>query len=203
MVHKVLVSDDHDLYRDGMISLVLQVAPQAEVLQAENFFDTKKILSNHPDISLVILDLHMPGAEGLKTLKEIKDKNPLLTVLVVSSQDLAVRVQKILDTGADGFIAKTISRENMLEALKQVLNGEYVVLSEELTSQISVLTPRQQTILECIAAGKANKEIATFLGITDSTVREHVSMLFKSLKVSNRVQAVNKAKRMGYVVDDV
>lgn len=202
MCHKIIVSDDHDMYRDGLVSLLSEVVPDAKLYQAADFYTTKDILAEHSDMTLAVLDLQMPGSNGLQALTEIKENYPFLTVVVVSSQDLAVRVQKILDIGADGFIAKSTTREPMLSALKRIFSGELVVVSEVLDDQIVLLTPRQQTILEFMAAGKPNKEIATSLGISDATVREHVSLILRNLKVSNRVQAINEAKRLGYVVAD-
>ncbi|AJQ92619.1 response regulator transcription factor [Gynuella sunshinyii] len=198
---KVLIAEDHELYRDGLRLLLQQLFADIEVIEAGDFASTKSALTSHRDIALVLLDIHMPGTSGLNGLKEIKACYPVLPVVVVSTVDYQASIQQMLQLGADGFIAKTSSKDTMLRALKDVLAGEQVIIRDRDDHPAIVLSPRQVDILALLAQGLPNKKIANALNISPTTVREHVSDLLKIFDCDNRTQVVLQARQMGFILD--
>jgi DNA-binding NarL/FixJ family response regulator len=198
---KIVIAEDHDLYRDGLRLLVQDLDGQVEVLEAADFPSTLKHLNAHLDVSLLLLDIKLPGTQELDGLKEIRQTFPLLPIVVISTLDLSASVRNMLRAGANGFIAKSMAKEKMLSALKSVLSGELVVLTENPGEELVEFSPRQMETLRLLAKGYSNKTIANILGITPTTVREYISIIMQQLDVENRVQAVIEAKNRGFILD--
>lgn len=198
---KILITEDHELYRDGLRLLLQETLPEVHVIEASDFATTRASLTAHQDIALVLFDIHIPGTTGLEGLKEIKSSHPALPVVVISTADRQASIQQMLQAGADGFIAKSSSKATMVKALQDILEGEVVIVSGEDVAEPVTLSPRQFATLELLASGLPNKEIAAHLDISPATAREHVSDLLGLLECDNRTQAVLKARRLGFILD--
>lgn len=208
---KLLVIEDHALVREGMIQTLRHLEPDrpaAEIciLEAGNCDDGCAILIEQEDFDLVLLDLALPGMDGLTCLGLIRQRFPAVPVVIVSAYDDAPTVKRALKAGASGFIPKAYPGERMLAALRQVLAGQ-VYEPENLlpTSPISEpastvvtetaaddfgLTERQAEVLGLMNSGKSNREIAALLGVSEGTVKIHVTAVLKALGVSSRTQAM-------------
>jgi len=201
MTIKVLVSEDHELYRDGLQLLLREAFLGVEIIESGDFATTKNKLSAQQDIALVLFDIHIPGTSGLEGLKEIKLLYPALPLVVVSTIDRQASIERMLQLGADGFIAKTSSKTVMVQALQDVMKGERVVISGQEKTETIVLSRRQLDILKYLSLGMPNKDIASTFKITHATVREHVSAILTLFSCDNRTQAVLKARQLGFILD--
>lgn len=201
MTIKVLTTEDHELYRDGLRLLLEDAIPGVEVIEAEDFPAALSALSRHPDIALVLLDIQLPGTRGLDGLRDIKIRYPALPVVVVSTIDHQASIRQMQQLGADGFIAKTSSRTVMVRALRDVMAGGTVIIGGQEDDHTPSFSPRQLATLELMALGMSNKEIAAQLTISPATVREYVSDLLALFDCNNRTQTVLKARRLGYILD--
>ncbi len=200
MTLKVLVIEDHELYREGLELLLNEVIPGVHLVSAADFPGARQALATHADIALILLDIQIPGTTGLEGLEAIKNAYPALPLVVVSSVNHYASIQQMLNLGADGFIAKSCSKATMLQALQDVLNGEKVIVGEQAAADVLSLSPRQLTTLELMALGLSNKEIAAQLHISPATVREYVSDLLLIFSCENRTQAVLKARSLGFIL---
>lgn len=198
---KILIADDHELYRDGLCRLMTETLGHVEVLQADCLLETQKQLHQHPDTALLLLDIHMPDTHGLDGLQAIKQAYPILPLVVVSSVDYHASIDDMLALGADGFISKASPKSAMMKALKDIVDGERVVLSEQRADNFIKVTARQSDILEVLVEGASNKEIAQKLNISASTVRDYISEILYLFNCENRTQLVLKVKKMGYFLD--
>jgi len=180
---------------------VLAAFPGVQVIESGDFPTTVSLLEAHPDVALVLFDIHIPGTSGLNGLKEIKVRYPALPLVVVSAVDYQASIQQMLQLGADGFIAKTSSRALMVSALRDAMEGEVVILSGRDNDDVVALSPRQIHTLELLAQGLPNKEIAARLNIAPTTVREYVSDILGLFKCENRTQAVLKARQLGFILN--
>lgn len=201
MTIKVLVSEDHELYRDGLFLLLQEALLDVEIIESGDFATTKNILATHPNIALVLFDIQMPDTSGLEGLKEIKVLYPALPLIVISTIDRQASIDQMLQLGADGFISKTCSKTIMVRALQEVMKGERVIISDQENTKTIVLSPRQLDILNYLSLGMSNKEIGSTLKITHGTVREHVSAILALFACDNRTQAVLKARQQGFILD--
>lgn len=200
MTLKVLVIEDHELYREGLELLLKEVIPDVQLVAAADFPNARLALANHADIALILLDIQIPGTTGLEGLEAIKNAYPALPLVVISSVNHYASIRQMLNLGADGFIAKSSSKATMIQALHDVLNGEKVIVGEQAAADVISLSPRQLTILELMALGLSNKEIAAQLHISPATVREYVSDLLFLFSCDNRTQAVLKARSLGFIL---
>lgn len=201
MTIKVLITEDHELYRDGLRRLVEEAIPGAYVVEAGDFTTARELLASQPDIALALFDIHIPGTRGLNGLEQVKSRYPALPLIVVSTVDHQASIQQMLRLGADGFISKTSTKATMLKALQDVMAGETVIISGQEQGDVIKLSPRQLTTLELLALGLSNKEIAAQINISPATVREYVSDLLDLFDCSNRTQTVLKARRLGFILD--
>lgn len=220
---KLLLIDDHPLFRDGLSLLIqhrLDLAEHggAEVLEAGSLREALVALERHPDVGLVLLDLGLADRQGLGTLTEWRELAPQLPVVVLSADDRPGTILAAIDQGASGFIPKTVEASVMQEALHRVLSGgvylpplptdavasEPLPQDEEGARDESVgpdatlgLSGRQLDVLRLLVEGKPNKEICRVLSLSESTVKTHLSAIFRKLKVSSRTQAVVAVARAG------
>ncbi|WP_028671122.1 response regulator [Saccharospirillum impatiens] len=201
MTIKVLITEDHELYRDGIRLLLEEVIPGVQVFEAGDLPATRARLASEPDISLILFDIHIPGTRGLDGLEEIKAVHPGIPLVVVSTVDHQASIQQMLGVGADGFIAKTSSKATMIRAIKDILEGELVIVGGQNPASPISLTPRQLATLELLAQGLPNKGIADQLNISPTTVREYVSGILAMFDCDNRTQAVLKARQLGFILD--
>jgi two-component system, NarL family, nitrate/nitrite response regulator NarL len=207
---KLLIVDDHPVVREGLAALLRQLGPEVTVLLAEGGSQGLDLTNGHPDLDLVVLDLAMPGSDGFAMLREFGRLQPQLPVVVVSSSEDPRDVRRALASGALGYIPKSAPPRTILAAVQFVLAGNVYVpslLAENPTrdepgnysarkSNVS-LTGRQIDVLRLLRQGRSNKEIGRALGLSEKTVKVHVTALFKALNVANRMQAAAMADKVG------
>ena len=213
---RIVVADDHALVRGGLAQLVKLVEENVEIIESNDFTQTLEILDNGQTIDLLLLDLLMPGMNGVEGIKQICKQWPDVPVIVVSVRENIAAIRNALAAGAMGYIPKTSSPDVMMSAIKLVLSGGVYVpphvlgstsKSEEQAQELGIetetlgssieqgyaqLTQRQQEVLDLMALGKSNRDIANELGLTTGTVKMHSSRIFKTLNVQNRTEAVAK-----------
>lgn len=214
---KVLMVDDHALFRDGMRYVLQQLADEVEVIDSGNFVDGMKQAAANPDLDLALLDLHMPGSEGVKSIQDFHERNPSIPLVVVSGSDQREDIEKVMEYGAMGFISKMSSSKIMLGALRMVMDGG-VYLPPQLLQQAMVgldqgapldkrsdrqnkngLTTRQMQTLQLLAEGLSNKEISQRMNLAEGTVKIHTAAVYQALRVNSRLEAVSAARRMGFL----
>ena len=214
MTTRVLIADDHPLFRAAMVQALTACLGNAELFQARDLPDAWQQLDAHHDIDLVLLDLHMPGNHGLAGLATLRSQFPSVAVVVVSANEDPTVIRRALDHGAAGFIPKSTGLDELTEALHAVLDcREWVPPrlaravadarsdddDRELASRIASLTPQQLRVLSMVANGQLNKQIADELSIQERTVKAHMSEIFHKLGVRNRTQAGVAFRRLELV----
>lgn len=202
---KILLVDDHALFRAGLTQVLRQLDNNASVIEAGNCEETLAAVKAHPDLSLILLDLHMPDGNGLTVLDIVTREKPGVVVVVLSASENRLEMQQALKKGALGFIPKTVTPEVMVSALRLVLAGGIYVppqMIEETSGAGDVpgclpdLTPRQLEVLARAIEGKPYKTIARELGLAEPTVKTHLIAAFRALGVSNRMQAARKVQEL-------
>jgi two-component system, NarL family, nitrate/nitrite response regulator NarL len=206
---KLLVVDDHPVFRDGLAALLKQAADQVVVLQAPECATALEVAAAHPDLDAVFVDLMMPGMTGDLAVRELGKRRPELPVIVLSSSENPSDVRRALKAGALGYIPKSASPQTLLSALKLVLSGDIYVppllaqapapargdhTAQPAAFAIAQLTERQIDVLKHLCTGLSNKEISVRLGIAEKTVKAHVAAIFKTLNVVNRTQAAHAVR---------
>ena len=210
---KVLLVDDHALVREGIKLVLERYSAAVRVLEANDCGVALDLAAKHPDIDLVLLDLSLPGMSGFEGLRCLRERLPDIPIVVLSASEDPVHMRQALADGAKGFIPKSCTNEVMLSALHVVLSGgEYVpraalgsmpgeggadISPRAVKENAHGLTQRQIGVLKLVIQGKTNKEIARQLSISETTVRAHVTAIFKALNVTNRTQAGYVATRLG------
>lgn len=212
-VFRVMVADDHALVRGGLVQLVKLVEENVEIIETNDFKQTLNYLGKGLPVDLLLLDLLMPGMNGMESIKLICKDWPDVPVIVVSASEHIAAIRNALAAGAMGYIPKTSTPEVMMSAIKLVLSGGVYVpphvlgpnslngesiqeaqtaesLGSSMGQGIAQLTQRQLEVLDLMALGKPNRDIANDLGLNIGTVKMHSSRIFKTLHVQNRTEAV-------------
>lgn len=207
---KFLIGDDHLLFREGLRRLLEQMHAGTTFSEGGSFGDVLDHCRSGERFDVILLDLHMPGWRGFESIAEVQALQPGMPVVVVSASEQFADIRGALDNGASGYIPKSSSVKVMMGALNLILSGGIYVPPGALTfgadarrwpseterGSVGGLTQRQREVLECLRAGKSNKQIAYELGLSEGTVKIHVTAIFKSLGVKNRTQAVIAAATM-------
>jgi two-component system, NarL family, nitrate/nitrite response regulator NarL len=210
---KLLIVDDHPLTREGLAVWLQQASTDAVVLQARDSAEALRLVEVHPDLAAVFLDLAMPGGSGLDAIPELRRRAPALPVIVLSASEDRGDIRAALKTGASGYVPKSTSRQTLVVALQVVLAGERYVppllLDDEEPEPLAAslvpdggepLTPRELEVLRLLRRGYSNKAIARELDeLAESTVKVHVTRIFRKLGVVNRTQAATAADRFKLV----
>ncbi len=211
---RILVADDHAVVRAGMVHTLNGLAPGVEVREADSPQSVYSALAAEPAFDLALLDLFMPGGDGFELVAGVCDRYPELPVVVLSASEDPRHVRKAIDCGASGFLTKSAGHDVMLGALKLVLAGGVYLppfalappkgTADEPTPEeerhaagrvlLESLTPRQREVLKLMGEGLSNKEIARQLGLSENTVKIHVTGVLRSLQVANRTAAVVLAR---------
>jgi DNA-binding NarL/FixJ family response regulator len=199
---RILIADDHPLFRLALAQTVRDAVAGAVVGEAATLDEVRAHLAVHPDTDLVLLDLHMPGSHGLMGLAALRAAHPAVAVAMISAHDHPATVRRALAHGACAYIPKRLGLEPLRAALAAVLACETWVppgLHEDetspaaedraLASRLASLTPQQFKVLERVAQGRLNKQIADELGVQERTIKAHLSVIFEKLGVRNRTQA--------------
>jgi two-component system, NarL family, nitrate/nitrite response regulator NarL len=211
---KILVVDDHPIYRKGLVALLDQMEPDVALLQANDAAQALVVIAEHDDLDVVILDLLIPGMDGLRAIAEFGQIRPELPVIILSSSENPADVRSALANGALGYVPKSAAEHTLLSAIRVVLNGDVYVppfvmvetastqsgaLKTAARSDRPVLTDRQIEVLQRISAGQLNKIIAAELGLSEKTVKSHITAIFKALNVMNRSQAAAAGREAGLI----
>ena len=202
----VLIADDHPMVRDALSRIVRQIDPDARVDEAGDFRSLVERIDRQAP-TLLLLDLNMPGMDGLAGLRRLRERYPALRVVVASGQDDPVTIRSVLATGASGFISKADPPQTLVNALRMVASGAVYVSPRLLDGALdgslprpadaSGLTPRQRDVLDLLLLGHPNKQIARSLGLTEGTVKIHIAAILRALQARNRTEAVLRARTLG------
>lgn len=200
--HKFVIADDHPLFRGALKQAIAGLADVASVLEAGDFESVKTIVGENDDLDIVLLDLSMPGASGLSGLISLRGVHATVPVVIVSAHDDPETIRRALELGASGFISKSASMDDIRSAIEAVLSGEISAPGDidlgverdpeisDLIKRLQSLTPQQTRVLGMLAEGLLNKQIAYELGVSEATIKAHVSAILQKLGVDSRTQAV-------------
>ncbi|MFN3076460.1 MAG: response regulator [Alphaproteobacteria bacterium] len=204
---RILIADDHGLFREGMRLVLQQLSRDLVVIEAADFPQTLRLAASEPNVRVILLDLAMPGMPWTAALTALRATVPQVPVVILSASEDRGLVRQAIDLGASGFIPKSSTSKVMVEALQQVLRGEVFLPATREDSSLPVLavssaaagllTPRQREVLALVGEGRSNKEIARQLALSEGTVKLHVTAILKALNVNNRTRAVVTASQMG------
>ncbi len=207
--HKIIVADDHPLFRAALQQAVRQALSDTQIVEADTLEAVHQAVADNPDADLILLDLHMPGAHGFSGLVFLRGVNPGIPVVVVSGSEESSVIRRAIDYGASGFIPKSSSLDTIAAAIRQVIEGD-VWIPPEMIGQmdeireeearfadaLSSLTPQQFRVLNMLTEGLLNKQIAYELNVSEATIKAHVTAILRKLGVHSRTQAVIAAKRL-------
>ncbi|MBL8351932.1 MAG: response regulator transcription factor [Burkholderiaceae bacterium] len=195
---RILIVDDHPVYRDGLAAVIAQAFAGAQVDQAADAASAFETLAHRSDFDLVLLDLAMPGLDGRAALPWLRRRHPALPVVVISASDDTGVAAECIACGASGFIPKSARRDTIVAALRAVIDGGAVLAPAAHRALAPPgLTQREAEVLRHLGAGESNKAIARGLGISEATVRVHLGAVYRELGVASRTQALLEARRRG------
>ncbi len=197
---KVLVCDDHAVFRDGLRSVLGDLDEAFEIFEAETGELAIELVGEHPDFDLVLMDLEMPGRGGASALEQLRRDHPATPVVIVSAEPDAAVMRRVIEGGASGFIPKSAKRAVLGSALQLILSGGVYVppelvaapaesASERRKRRVGELTERQKEVLSLLAKGLTNKEIGEVLGIALGTTKTHIAAILEALEATNRTEA--------------
>ena len=204
----LIIADDHPLFRDALRLAVASVVTPARIGEAGSFEELTAMLERDGDVDLVLLDLKMPGISGFSGLIYLRAQYPAIPVVVVSASDDVETIRRSLDFGASGFVPKRFGVEKLGEAILRVLDGDVWVPPDvdlssasdpemsKLRDRLVTLTPQQVRVLMMLSEGLLNKQIAYELGVSEATIKAHVSAILQKLGVESRTQAVIAAAKI-------
>lgn len=208
---KILIADDHALFRDGLALRLEQIVPDAAISQASGYSQVFKLIKSDTAPDVLILDIEMQDMPWLESLKQIRELSPQTKVIVVSASEDNRTIRTILATGVRGYIPKRSEIKVFNNAFQLILDGGTYVPPNLIETNatlnnlsgknlgVKTLTNRQSQVLNLIAEGKSNKQIAYDMGVSESTVKLHINALLRSLHVTNRTQAVITAQKIGII----
>jgi len=213
----ILVVDDHPLYRSGVVHTLQNTGMAVEVVECAALETAFRRIDDGLEVDLMILDLQMPGFQGVDSVRTVRARRPELPVLVLSGNEDPSIVRACIDLGACGFVPKSAPSDDFTAALSLVLSGGVYLPPTSLSvgtpasraqqdawSRLGAhLTDRQRQVLLGIVQGKPNKVIARDLGLSDTTVKSHVAHILDALVVSNRTEAVYALARAGLTMRDL
>ncbi len=193
-MYNVVIADDHPLFRRALRDALTDTGHVCHVTECEDFIQAMATIDAH-DIDLLLLDLRMPGNTGLLGLMRLRSEHPHLAIVIVSASEDTHIIAHVHQLGALGFIPKSYSIDTMTTALDQVIGGSLSFpefldqQSDAMTEKLASLTPQQLRVLQLIAEGALNKQIGFTLNIKETTVKSHISDIFRKLDINNRTQA--------------
>jgi DNA-binding NarL/FixJ family response regulator len=205
----VIIADDHPLFRTAIKEVLAIELGETKFLEANSFESLQELVEEHQEVDLVLLDLHMPGVSGFAGLVYLRKCYPSIPVVIISANEDPMVIQRALEHGAAGFIPKSSSTKTITDAINAILMGEIWspptthsnlpgnnVSEVELAEKMAQLTPQQFKVLMMMSQGLLNKQIAYELGVTEATIKVHVSAIMRKFGASNRTQAVMAANML-------
>ncbi|HSF77007.1 MAG TPA: response regulator transcription factor [Steroidobacteraceae bacterium] len=203
MPREIIVADDHPLFREALRHALGRAVPDATVVEADTVAALLDEAERHPEADLLLLDLHMPGANGFSALVQMRAHHPSLPVVIISANEDPGVIRRSIGHGAAGFVPKSSTVEEMVEALQAVLDGDVWIPASvdaesttlegpeaDVASRLASLTPQQFRVLTMLSAGLLNKQIAYELGVSEATIKAHMTAIMQKLGATNRTQAV-------------
>lgn len=214
-MYQILIADDHPLFREAIARVIDDGFPGSNLLEASGLDNALQIIDQNDDIDLVLLDLNMPGMQGLGGLVQLRNQFPGVPAVIVSAEEDKKVILQTVTYGAVGFITKSTPRKQMISALEQILSGSIYLPSDIIRSGgtsvqtrhqepgllpelLESLTRKQLQVFERMTRGESNKMIAYELSIAESTVKAHVSAILRKLGATNRVQAILSASDIDF-----
>jgi DNA-binding NarL/FixJ family response regulator len=217
---KVLVVDDHALIRDALRGVLKELSDDAVIFEASDCGQAMRLVNEHPDVDLILLDLNLPDRNGFEVLADLRERHPAISTVVLSAFNDRENVAKALEAGALGFIPKSSTRGVMLSAFRLIFSGGIYIPPEILMHRETApsqprpdtsgtqsgslsprdlgLTDRQVDVLALMMQGKSNKAICRTLDLAEPTVKNHVTAILKALRVTNRTEAVIAVGALGW-----
>ena len=206
---KFIVADDHPLFREALIHAIHNCVTGAEIVEAESLATLYEAVEGNATADLLFLDLNMPGVSGFSALAYMRSNHASLPTVVVSAMDDPSIIQRAIQHGASGFIPKSSPIRTIETAINEILQGEVWLpdgidlhddrLSsdeEQIAAAMSSLTPHQFRVLMMLGEGLLNKQIAYQLGVSEATIKAHVTAVLRKMRVTNRTQAVLAVQRL-------
>jgi DNA-binding NarL/FixJ family response regulator len=204
----LIIADDHPLFRGALRQAVAAVVPSAKIDEAGSFEELTTLLGHDSDVDMILLDLTMPGISGFSGLIYLRAQYPAIPVVIVSASDDVGTIRRSLDFGASGFIPKRFGVDTLRDAILKVMDGDVWIPSDvdlsaaddpemtRLRDRLVTLTPQQVRVLMMLSEGLLNKQIAYELGVSEATIKAHVSAILQKLNVESRTQAVIAAAKI-------
>ena len=204
----LVIADDHPLFRDALRQAVASVVASAKINEAGSFEELTALLDRESDVDLILLDLSMPGISGFSGLIYLRAQFPAIPVVIVSASDDSATIRRSMDFGASGFIPKRFGVETLRDAIGKVMRGDVWIPADvdmsaagdpdmmKLRDRLVTLTPQQVRVLMMLSEGLLNKQIAFELGVSEATIKAHVSAILQKLGVESRTQAVIAAAKI-------
>ncbi len=208
MAHRIIVVDDHPLFRGALTQALSSALVGARIDQAASLAELEELIAQRADTDLVLLDLSMPGVQGLSGLLLLRSQHPDIPVVVVSAHDDPETIRRCMEFGASGYVPKSLSVEEIRTAVETVLRGGIWIPPDidleraadngtaDVVARLSTLTPQQVRVLMMLGQGLLNKQIAYQLGVSEATIKAHVSAILQKLHVDSRTQAVIAINRI-------
>lgn len=202
MSKQIIVADDHPLFRSAISNLLQRLLSGIKVNEVDCFEKLQRQLSNLSTLpSLVILDLKLPDIQGLDGLLTLKKQYSELPIVIISAYDEEKIILQTKQYGASGFISKSLEMDDIAQAISSILEGDLYFPQINMNTLVKPtgleqLTPAQINVLKLLTKGKASKAIANVMGVTEATIKAHLTTIFKKLNVKNRTQAVIVANQM-------
>jgi DNA-binding NarL/FixJ family response regulator len=205
---RIVVADDHPLFRRALRDAVDSAVAKAEIGEAGSFEELTALLERDAEVDLILLDLTMPGISGFSGLIYLRAQYPAIPVVIVSASDDGPTIRSCMEFGASGFIPKRFGVDTLRTAIAKVMAGDIWVPADvdlaagsdpdlsRLRERLVTLTPQQVRVLMMLSEGLLNKQIAYELGVSEATIKAHVSAILQKLGVESRTQAVIAAARI-------
>ncbi|WP_105401689.1 MULTISPECIES: response regulator [Neorhizobium] len=200
----IIIADDHPLFRGALSHSVRGIGEELVIIEAGDFEAARRAAEDNPDADLMLLDLAMPGVSGFSGLMSLRAEFSGLPIVIVSASDDCATIRRALELGASGFISKSSGLDDIRAGIQTVLEGDiwapkdYLAGPEEdsglteIIERLKTLTPQQNRVLSMLGEGLLNKQIAYELGVSEATIKAHVSAILLKLNVDSRTQAVIK-----------
>ena len=205
----IIVADDHPLFREALIHAIRNCVDEAQIVEADSLDTLQSVVESHPDADLLFLDLNMPGVSGFSALAYIRSNHESLPTVIVSAMEDTAVIRRAIQHGASGFIPKSSPIATLERGIRAVLDGEVWVPagvdlrdgglhSEEarIAAALSSLTPHQFRVMMMLGEGLLNKQIAFQLGVSEATIKAHVTAILRKMGVNNRTKAVLAVERL-------